>query len=98
MKAIKFKEANRYCFSGLTWALNIGLMLNLLRNVSAISAVGDLEATAMSIPFSFSAYSMPFAWGYKDGISRLERHSLEKTRRKMTLRYRRSEAFARETC
>ena len=48
------------------------------RNVLAISAVGDLEAIAISIPFSFNACTMPLAWGYKDGISRLDRHSLEK--------------------
>ena len=53
-------------------------MLNLLIKVSAISAVGDLEAIAISIPLSLSAYTMPLACGYNDGISRLERHSLQK--------------------
>jgi len=60
----------------LTCATNIGLRLSLSINVFAISEVGDLEAMAMSIPFSLSAYNMPLAWGNKDGISRLERHSL----------------------
>ena len=54
------------------------LMLNLLIKVSAISAVGDLEAIAISIPLSLSAWTMPLACGYNDGISRLERHSLQK--------------------
>lgn len=56
-------------------------MLNLSINVFAISRVGDLEATAISTPLSFNAYKMPLAWGYKDGISRLERHSLKKFRK-----------------
>jgi hypothetical protein len=63
-----------------TWATNIDLMLSLSRNVFAISAVGDREAMARLIPFSFNAYNMPLAWGYNDGISRLERHSLKKHR------------------
>ena len=58
------------------------LMLNLLIKVSAISAVGDLEAIAISIPLSLSAYTMPLACGYNDGISRLERHSLKKKKKK----------------
>ena len=58
------------------------LMLNLLIKVSAISAVGDLEAIAISIPLSLSAYTMPLACGYNDGISRLERHSLQKKKKK----------------
>ena len=57
-------------------------MLNLLIKVSAISAVGDLEAIAISIPLSLSAYTMPLACGYNDGISRLERHSLKKKKKK----------------
>lgn len=47
----------------ITWATNIDLMLNLSINVFAISAVGDLEAMARSIPFSFNAYNIPLAWG-----------------------------------
>lgn len=63
--------------SQLTSATNIDLILNLSRNVFAISGVGDREAIATSIPFSFSAYNMALAWGYKDGISRFERQSLK---------------------
>lgn len=49
----------------------------MLRKAVAMSAVGDREATAMSIPFSLSANSMPFAWGYREGVSRFDRHSLK---------------------
>ena len=52
-------------------------MPNLSRTVFAISGVGDLEAITISIPYNLRAYSMPSAWGYKEGILRLERHSLE---------------------
>ena len=62
------------------------LMLNLLIKVSAISAVGDLEAIAISIPLSLSAYTMPLACGYNDGISRLERHSLQKKKTKTQMK------------
>lgn len=61
----------------LTLATNIDFIPNLSRNVFAISAVGDLEATATSMPLSLSAHNIPLAWGYSDGISRLERHSLK---------------------
>ena len=60
-----------------TWATNIDLMFNLLRKVVAISAVGDLEAMAISMPLCLRACKMPVAWGYKEGISRLDRHSLK---------------------
>lgn len=62
----------------VTWVANIDLIFNFSTKVFAISAVGDLEAMAKPIPFSFSAYNIPLAWGYIDGISRLERHSLKK--------------------
>lgn len=41
-----------------------------------MSGVGDLEAMATETPFSSSAYNMPLASRYSEGISRLERHSL----------------------
>lgn len=44
-----------------TLATNIDLMLSFSRNVFAISDVGDLEAMAMSIPFSLSACNTPLA-------------------------------------
>lgn len=60
----------------LTLATNIEVIFSLSRNVLAISAVGDLEAMATSTPFSLKAFKMPLAWGYKDGISRFDLHSL----------------------
>lgn len=61
----------------MTLATNMELIESLSRKVLAISEVGDLEATATSIPLSLRACNMPFACGYIDGISRLERHSLQ---------------------
>lgn len=53
----------------LTWATNIDWIPNLARNILAISGVGVLEATATSIPLSFSACNMPMASGYRCGVS-----------------------------
>lgn len=60
----------------ISLATNKDLIFNLSMKVLAISEVGDLEAIAIWIPFSFRPLIIPFACGYKDGISRLERHSL----------------------
>lgn len=76
MSKIMNMKVDRTILVTLTWATNIDWRPNLSRNVLAMSGVGDLEAIAISIPLSFSAYNMPFTWGYNDGISRLERHSL----------------------
>ena len=45
----------------LTSATNMDLIPSLSRKVLAISGVGDLEAIATSIPFSFIASNMPLA-------------------------------------
>lgn len=71
--------------SQLTWATNIDLIPDFSRKVSAISGVGDLEATAISTPLSLRAYSMPLACGYNDGMSRLDRYSLQNVDPKFTI-------------